>query len=201
MNLTDFLPYVLPKTKGCPEPVALLETRLAIIELCAKALIWREYQSAVTTVLGQTGYDYAPASGQQVSRLLSAKLNGSDIEVVLADIGKLYDGVGRVTPYVYGTFSGFELRPAQEADLPVVTYAAVAPSLSADDVPDAFGRYVEQIAHGALSRIMAVKDKAYSDPNGASAAYSQWQDDIGSAKSEALLGFARGAARTTSAWF
>ena len=201
MILDDFLPYILPRAKGCPSIIANQATRLAIIELCRKAMIWREYQTAIPTVALQTAYTYSPAVNQQVCTLLSLTLVGTDVEVIDPAAGKLLDANGYTGNYAYGGFAGFELRPAQAAALSIVTYATVAPSLTATTVPDALGRYIEAIADGALSRILTAKDKEYSDIAGAVNAQSKWDDAIADAKSDALTGTARAKTRTHKVWF
>lgn len=201
MTLDDFLPYILSGAKGCPDAVAKFQARLAIIELCREALIWRESQTAVPTVALQTAYAYAPAAGQQVLKLLTVTLAGVDTEVVDPRIGRLRDSDGTTTPYVYGTFAGFEFRPAQAAGLSIVTYSVVAPTLAATTVPDSLGRYAEGIAFGSLARILSTKDKEYYDPAGAARAAALWMDAIEGAKSDGFNGSARVAQRTAKVWF
>lgn len=201
MILDDLLPYILPKAKGCPALVATLNARLAAIELCRKAMIWREYQTSTPTVALQTAYAYTPAANQQVCKLLSLTLAGEDVDVLDPAAGKMLDTAGQVGPYAYGGFIGFELHPAQEADLAIVTYSVVAPSIAATTIPDSMGRYAEEIANGALSRILAEKDKSYSDPNGAVLAMGLWAQAIDDAKTDAMEGFARVTTRTGKAWF
>lgn len=201
MTLDDFLPYILPKAKGCSALLANQQTRLAIIELCRKALIWREYQASTPTVALQTAYAYTPAANQQVVKLLSMTLDGEEIPVLDPAMGKELDIEGNGGPYAYGGLIGFELHPAQAAGLDVVTYSVVAPSLTATTVPDSLGRYVEEIAHGALFRILGEKDKEYSNGAGAQLALLLWTEAIGDAKSDARDGFARTSTRTGKVWF
>jgi hypothetical protein len=199
--LDDFQPYILPSAKGCPGIIANLNTRLAIIELCQKSMLWREYQTPIATVALQTAYAYAPAANQQVCTLLSMTLDGAEVGVIDPATGKMLDADSYTGNYAYGGFSGFELHPAQAADLSIVTYATVAPSLTATTVPDSLGKYIEAIANGALSRILAAKDKAYSDPAGALIAKLQWEAAIEDAKSDAQRGSARVVTRTRKVWF
>jgi hypothetical protein len=201
VKLTDLLPYILPKAKGCPEVVALFNARLAIIELCRNSLIWREYQDAQLTFANNTAYEWDVDAGQQVCMLLELTLDGIDVEIVDPGTGKARDRQGHLSNYAYGTFTGFELRPAQAAGLSVVTYCAVAPSITADTVPDALSQYAEVIATGTLYRLMKAKAKDYSDPNGALLALSEWNEAIADAKADALTGLARATTRTSKVWF
>lgn len=201
MKLADLLPYILPKAKGCAEIVALFNARLAIIELCQKAMIWREYQDVQKTVANVTAFEWDVDAGQQVCMLLGMTLDGIDVEIVDPGTGKARDSQGYLSNYAYGTFTGFELRPAQAAGLSVVTYCTMAPSITAEVVPDALSQYVEAIATGTLYRLYKAKDKDYSDPNGAILALGEWNEAIADAKTDALTGFARAKTRTSKVWW
>lgn len=196
MTHDDFLPYILPNAKGLPEPLAVFNARMALIELCQKALLWRAHQEPVTTVADQTGYTYAPTEGQRVYKLLSLKLDGSDIGVTDPRIGMLRDASGSSQVYAYGGLSGFELRPAQAADLEVITFSVVMPSMTAATIPDIFADYAEQVSFGVLARVLAQKDKTWSDQANAVNNGNLWRAAIGRAKTAAFNGHARVVQRT-----
>lgn len=201
MTLNDFLPLILPRAKGCPDILATFNTRMAVIELCQKALIWREYQDPITTAALTTAYEFEVPNGQQVFKLLSLTLGGTEVSVVDPNTGKAMDALGETRPYAYGAFSGFELRPAQEAGLQIITYSVVAPTFTATTIPDSMSRYMEAIANGALSRILMTNSKEYGDMPGAAVAKALWDDAIADAKNDALTGFSRSAVRTSKVWF
>jgi hypothetical protein len=201
VTLDDFLPSILPNAKGCPAFVANQATRLAIIEWCTKSMIWRHYQQPVTTVALQTAYAYAPTAGQQVITLLSMTLAGGEVAVVDPQKGRTLYQRGEGGCYAYGTLTGFELRPAQAAALSIVSYSVVAPSNTATTVPDAMGQYLEDIADGALYRLLKAKDKTYSDMPGAVNAKTRWDEAIAKAMDNALKGGARVATRTSQSRF
>lgn len=201
MTLTDFLPYVLPQAAGCPEELAELNIRLALIELCRKGRIWREHQTAIQTVADQTAYAYTQEADQQIVELMSLELEGVDIEVVSQDVGKARDRNGWTSTYAYGGLSGFQLRPAQEEDLAIITYCAVAPTLDAADVPDDFARYAEQIGRGTLARVLKIKDRPFTDKAEAESLQKQWLLDIGEAQTDASKGNVRVKQRTSAHWF
>jgi hypothetical protein len=181
--------------------LAVQSIRLAIIELCAKALIWKEYQTAISTILNQSAYAYTPATNQQVTKLISLTMDGQDIDVIQPEEGKYLDSSGSLGPYAYGTFAGFEVHPAPTVGQSIVTYSAVSPTITATTIPDSFTNYVEDIANGALARILSAKDKAYSDTAGAAKAQTAWESAIDDAKTDALTGFSRAKVRTSKVWF
>jgi hypothetical protein len=201
MTLDEFLPYVLPRAAGCPDALALHNIRLAAIELCRKARIWREYQLPVLTVTDQTAYNYLPGADEQIIELLSLTLAGENVDVVEPEIGKARDRSGWVSTYAYGGFKQFELRPAQVEDLEIITYCVVAPTIDAQDVPDELARYAEEIGGGALARILKISDKPYTDKRGAQDARDDFDAAIGQAITDASTGRAKVARRTTPRYF
>lgn len=201
MELEAFTPYVLPRAPGCPVELAEFNIRLALIELCRKARLWREYQYPIDTTADTTGYAFNLGGDEQIVELLSLTLAGVDIEVVEPTIGKKRDRDGWVQTYAYGGLKQFELRPAQAAGLEIITYCVVAPAIDADEVPDEFAKYAEQVGWGALSRLLRMSNKPFTDKAGAKDALDDWTDALGDAATDASTGAAQVTRRTTSAWF
>jgi hypothetical protein len=187
--------------RGVSDPVAEFNIRLAIIELCQRSLIWREYQPAITTDGIKTAFAFTPAAGQHVSRLLTLTLDGLDVPLADPKAGKAMDAANATNIYAYGGFSAFELRPAQPEGRSIITYSAVAPSIIATEVPDSFSRYAEKIGRGALWRLQATHGLNYSDKSAALFTRELWEDDIGSVQNDAFIGLSRTAPRTAPNWF
>ena len=201
MTLDDFLPFVLPKVKNCPEGVATFEIRNAIIDLCRRGLIWRRHQEPVTTVADQTEYDYLPEVGQEVVKLLSATLNGMDINVVTPDGANALTSRGESSPYLNGGLLGFDLHPAQAAGLPIVTYSAVCPTLDALTVPNDFSRFAEAIGWGAVSRLLQTPGQDYSQPVLGRDYEGRFDAAVAKASTAAAKGFSRAQPRAIASWF
>lgn len=201
MRFDDLLPYILPRARGCAEIMVAFNARLAAIELCRKALVWRDYQLPILTIADKTSYAYAPNSAYSVTKLISLTLDGTDVTVLDPLRGQQLVQANAVSNYAYGTSNGFELQPAQTVGLAIVTYAALVPGLNSNSLPDSFNRYAEAIAHGALARILTTKGRDYYDPAGAIENRQAWEDDIGNAISDADSGFARSTQRTAKVWF
>ena len=86
-------------------------------------------------------------------------------------------------------------------DLPIVTFCAVCPTLTAEIVSDDMARFAAQIGRGALASLLATKNRDYTDKAGAVDYARQWLDDIAEARSHALKGFSRSYPRTRASWF
>lgn len=202
MNLSDFLPFVLPSAKGCADTVAEFQIRRAIIDLCTRALVWRADQDTITSTAETTTYAYLPATGQQVIKLLSVTLDGCRVEVVDPTVAGNLEDRGATRSWALGTFSGFELHPEHDAGLDIITFSAVAPASSADEVPDSFERYAEEIGRGALYRLLATVGQDYSNPKMAADLRAQWDNvDIPKARTDAFKGFARTNPRARGSFF
>lgn len=201
MVFDDLYPYIKPHAHGVPGLVVDHNLRAAAIELCRKALIWKEYQFPVNTIGGTTAYAYAPEPEQQVVKLISMTVDGLDVPVVSPEDGRDRDRRGNLGPYAYGTFAGFELRPAPADALSIITFAAIAPGLAVTELPDSFARYAEALAHGALLRILSEPKKDWSNPGLAGVYEKMWDIDIGTARNDATSGNARTVQRTAPARF
>jgi hypothetical protein len=202
LELEAFLPYIIPHAPGCPDETAIFAARNALIELCRRSLIWRTYQSIVETVEdASAGYHYGLADGQQIVQLLSLSIGGVDTPIVPPDQGVALDRTGTLGSYAYGDLRAFHIRPAQEAGVDIETLSAVAPSRDAATVPVEFERYAESIGHGALWRLKMSHDRSYSDRDGAAIHKALWEDAIGTAQGDALMGAARSATRVRGHWF
>lgn len=201
MTLDDLLPHVLPHVKQCPSEMARFHMREAAIEFCERSLVWQEYQTPVLTVALQKIYSYAPAAGQRVVKLISGKLNGISISVLDPVTGRRLSDHGDTAAFLQGRMDAFELHPAQAADLPIVTFAAVCPTRAVTLLPDNFERYTAQIARGACARIMLIAGQPFSAPVRGKDLEQQFENDIGNARMDALRGFARSAPRTVASWF
>ena len=202
MTFDDLLPFVLPHVKQCPSVVATFNLRQAAIQFCSKALVWQVEQAPISAVEGQTVYAYAPAAGQRVAKLLSARVNGVRASVVDPVSGRNLTDNAECASRLVGRVDGFEIQPAPAAGVPIVTLSAVCPTQASEDIPDFFyERYGEQLGRGALSRIMLLAGQTFSSPVRGKDLEARFEDDIGTARVEALRGFARTTPRTKPSWF
>jgi len=200
--LSAFLPFILPQCANCPDVTAEHNVLQAVIELCKKSLVWREFQTAQTTQASVTNYPYTPAAGQVVHKLLGVKLAGSLIEAVDAARGQAFDDSNELRPYAYGLVSSYELRPAQTAGITVQTYAAVHPSQAATTVPDwMLDKYAEQIATGALYRLHGHIGRDYAQPAMVAGELALWNGAIDDIRIEAFKAHARSFPRVRASWF
>lgn len=182
IHLRQFLPLVMPHAPGCSDFVATFNLRLAAIEFCERTLCWRHM---TTVTINKDGKAISAPPYAAIHRIESAVFDGeiqleplqfSDVdEKTMEDTAGTppkyitqaqYDTV-RVLPFKEGklTLSLF-LKPVngtemQQDDDGIVTDAY-------DVVPEfIYKMHAEQIAAGALARLLSQPDKPWSNMNAA----------------------------------
>lgn len=191
-TLTQFLPYVLPHVPGCPDAVAEIAVRNACIDFCHTTLL---VQTLTTQdiVVGQQDYNLTVPANSVLSRVLKVfygdiELAANTVESVNSGLivrGDVGGGVQRSdSPVIYfqktptlASISVYPL-PATAMTLGLAVRAAFAPNRTATTVDDSLFQYwAEEIASGALHRLMATPGQQFSDNT--MAAYHKSRFDIG----------------------
>lgn len=202
MLLADALTYVLPEVVGCPDIAAIPALRLAAIDFCQRSLVWKDTTPAISTVIGQAAYAYAPAAGTVVARLDSLTLDGEDVDVLSPGDGQAKIARKSTDTFAFGKLGGLVLMPAPAAaGLQIVPFCSLAPSATAESIPDELAaRYIEKIAKGAIWRLKNTSNKTYTDKAGALDALGVFEAGINDARSDASTGGASVVMRTASVW-
>lgn len=150
----DFLPYVRPHTKDCPDSERLQRLGEAIRDFCRASMMLRQRDTALlTTVAGQRVYPAGMPDGFELVQLHSAWANGCEVGVELP-------GEDEVSPscsdyeWVVGIDSddAFRLSPAPDCSgLAVTGTISYSPTDAATTVPaDLFKRWRRGIAARAI---------------------------------------------------
>lgn len=168
-----FFPYVLPSVPGCDEDTATFYIRQAAIEFCANSQAWKQ-ELSIPTVADQSNYTIPYPTGSALSKLDSftlVDLDGvpnDDYEAVSAKTGRSLDRNFSDSYYVYLSEDAATLivMPSpDESGASVLPYVTLKPSQTSAGVPDwLFEQYVDAIAQGALSKLMGLPGKAWSNP-------------------------------------
>jgi hypothetical protein len=201
VKLDDYLPFVLPSVKGCPDHVAIFAIRNAVIELCRRALVVDEYQAPIVAEDGLITYPYRLAPGQQAAKLLGVKVNDEPLYVYDPTKASARRDRGSDETFAMGKGREFTINPSVAAGSLIVTHCAICPSLDATTVSDDLIRFTEQIGRGAVAKLAATPERDYTNMALAGAFAARWEDDIGTARSDALRGFARSYPRTAANFF
>lgn len=201
--LSKFLTYVLPHVAGCSDPMAEQVIRSACIEFCSKTLIVQELTTS-SLLAGAQDYDIDVPANSVLVKVLGvlvedAWIKPSSIENVRSGLAlrgaTTNTTVATGTPHVY-----FQKTPTSDTisvyPVPAVTVtnglairAAFAPSRSSSTVDDVlFEDWVEDIAAGAVSRLLLMPGQPFSMPAMAGAYRAQFDMGVRSASIQARSG-------------
>lgn len=189
--LSKFFPYVIPHVPGCSDPFAEQVVRSACIEFCSATLLLQEISTA-TVLAGVSDYDIDIPPASALSKVLGVMyedrwLSPASLENVRSAVA-LRGEAGSAeptsaTPQVYfqktPTSEAISLYPvpAQTVDNGLTIRAAFAPSRTATSVDDVlFDDWAEEIAMGAVSRLMQMPGQPFSAPAAQAALYRKQFD-------------------------
>jgi hypothetical protein len=165
-----FYPFILPEVLGCPQPTVDHHVLQASREFLKRTLLWDVWLDADNTVAEQANMDFLLQSGQEVTKLLEAKLAGADLPVL--SVNDVPGDPLTVKSGQRGIFTidmaSYWLTPTPiPADQAIQVRVALVPSQSALGLQDFIWRdYADDIATGAKARLLALngKDITWANP-------------------------------------
>lgn len=200
--LSDFYSRLIPFVPGCPEPTVNQAIVDAAIAFCEDSLALREDLDVFPTVVGVGKYSLDAPMDQTVARVLHVSYDGWPVEIVPADrIGVLEPVTGNPS-IAYTTREGAEylinLYPAPDKVANVRVSVATRPTRTATQLDDElFDHWAEGVLSGAMSRIMAVPNQPFSDPQSASMYMARAIHASNKARVESSYGRVRGQIKVT----
>lgn len=165
-ELDVFLPSIMPKVPGCPEPSAFFAIIKAAQDFCERTRLWRDSDSFQIT---ETSCNVVCApDGSDLFEIENAMLDGKKLDPIsIGDLNRDYPDWrersqgGRwitqtehdtviVVPKTAGTLAlSITLRPSDDAEL----------------LPDFLAKHYRQvIADGALAEILMLPGQSFTDP-------------------------------------
>lgn len=195
--LTDFLPRMLPYLPGCSEPLAVQTLLDSAIDFCEQSEVLREDLDPIITLVGVNNYELDAPSQQQVARVISVQLDGSWLQDFPVDYpDKPIDMAGRPTHFSTtrnGSTLELKLFPQPDAAYEIKVSVATRPLRTATQVEDdLFNLWVEPVVAGAISRVKAIPNQPFTDPQGALVMQMQAQAGVAKARREGSYGRIRG---------
>lgn len=209
MTFDDFLPFIWPSCTTCPRDTVVHHTRLAAIDFCWRTHVWRE---DLDTLLGD-GFsnDYALALDDQteVAKLLAVTVKDSSTArpvehtIVESIEGRSLMRSGCTDPVAWtNDRRTLFLLPTPRQGAEIDVFAALKPSLSAFSFPaEVFAHHAQEIAHGALARILAMPKGDWTDTATAALELAAFNSAVSSAAIQTERGFARKARTSASRFF
>ena len=214
--LSKFLPYVLPHVSGCSDPMAEQVIRSACVEFCATTLVIQELSTATLTA-GVSDYDIDVPTGSVLVKVLGVLvedtwLSPHSLESVRS--GLVLRGATANTQAVTGSPMGYFQKTPNSTSITVspvpsatvsnglAVRAAFAPSRAAQSVDDTlFENYAEDIAAGAVSRLLLMPGQPFSAPAMAGAYRAQFDVAARKASIRARVGQVAVASRVQPSHF
>lgn len=193
-DYSDFLDYVLPDAPSCSQRLARDRIRLAAIEFCIKSKLYRS-DFTMNLVAAQKDYVVAVTAGTVVSDVLRVK--AGEITLAPATPSWLDENVtgwrtdaGATSYYYLPGLNDNTVRLVQTPEEAITNglelTAALKPTLASTTCPDFLrDKYSEEIAHGALAKILAIAKKPWTDFGAAKYHLTQFNTAIGVADVEA----------------
>lgn len=205
--LSDFLLYVRPEVSDCPE-IQLKDAVLrAGIDFCKKTTVVTKTVD-ITTVVGQAEYAITGLDEHtEVDEIIFVKRPGTADGLVAAN-EHLFDLEGLDDPERTNEAKAYYLRGSQLVLGPVPSVietfrvkVKIRPTRTATELPDELGaRYAEAIAYGAKAKLMAMRNKPWTDLEGAALNAGQFEAQVDKEKLRHAQGGARAPLRVKPHW-
>ena len=194
--VSDFLVRVQPYVLGCPEPTIMQAVVDAAIVFCEDTQVLRKRLDPIRTSVGVVEYDIDAPPHYQVARLLRLYAEGREVELVTREEAPVLDDWQSRPRVAYTSREGaalvLNLYPAPDAQYVLTMEVALRPVRGAT-VLDALllEDYAEAIVAGAVSRLCAVPNQAFSSPALASDAGSAFAGLASKARRDGISGKVR----------
>lgn len=176
----EFMPDVLPEVPGCPEIEAEHAIKRAAQEFFKTTHVWRLWLDDVTTLADEIEYDIELEPESNLVRTMRATLDGREIlctttAALPADWKTNTSGIRDCIHTVDRTT--LILLPPPAADLILKVEASLSPSDHAGGVDDTvFDNHAEDIARGALARLMTKTGRPFTNPFAGQAKRKEFED-------------------------
>lgn len=172
VSFEAFFPEVLPFVAGCAGIIATNAVRNAAIEFCTGSMYWQETQDPVTVTATSFPYDLDAPSGAGVAQVLSVTVDGLPLVPATLDMLDTSGGYNwrtqtgsAISNYYQDNPKQIGLYPLPETAKTLVMRVAYAPLRTASGIEEhVYQKYLEEIAAGALGRLMLMPAQMWSNP-------------------------------------
>jgi hypothetical protein len=176
ISYETLLPEILPMVAGCPDFLITNSIRASVVELCERASVYQAELDPLTTVSNIYEYDLEAPAGTSVQKLLWVTHSGIDLEPITTAlleqrIPKWRTEGGVPEYFVQQTSSTFMLAPVPGTTVvnSTIIRAVLRPTHNSKSCAnDVMNDYRDTIVNGALSRILRIPNKDWTDLHSAS---------------------------------
>lgn len=169
-TIDTLLPQILPWAKAVPEQMAIDSARLAIIEFCRRTHVWRD-TIEMSVITDKSLYEPQVGCAAQVVGVVGVSISGREIDPITEQELDNHSQRWRSdsgTPIRWLMDSPTTIRLYKTPDTTIANgmevRAAVVPKRTDTEVDDfLINLYSEELADGALARLLAMPDKPWSN--------------------------------------
>jgi hypothetical protein len=204
-DFATLLDLVLPWLPGCTDELALIYIRQAAREFCDQSWCWLRVSEPTPTIANDPELDLDIGADEQFVRLLSASMEGRDLcvgrDMRITDA--MLSSIGTPTHVWSATRINLTLWPVPAASGALVTsQICVQPSDTAQGMPkELLALYGETIAAGALSKLLTMPKKPWTDTALGLERRAYFQDHADTIKSRVQRQFSSNLRRSTAHYF
>jgi len=165
MLWSDIFPYVMPYLPGCPQPTAEIHIKLAAIEFCRRTLCWQKTLDPVISNGIDNLVDLETDPSTQIVKIKSVSVGGSDWSLTDSSVGLALIRSGSQESFCFTQDNlTLQVQPVQVAGVEIVVDVALAPSITANSIPNEISNaYVQDIAKGAVDSLTRLPNTEWSD--------------------------------------
>lgn len=205
IKYSELLGEVLPYLNADPsDPVAENVIKRTVIEFCARSWVWQHLTDQIDVVAGENTYDLEQPTGTDVVAVISAALDAKPL--LPKDILWLnkempcWQTTGTQPQY----FTQVDTEQIILAGMPNSGYSltltlALQPSRSATSFPKwILNQYLYVLADGALSKLMMMPNKPWTDINNGADRRAKFESGIFNARASSVSALGRAPQRVTS---
>lgn len=188
---SNFYPDVILYVERCPYPLLDQHLRNAVIELCSESQRYKFEMPPFDTVAGTPDYTLEPGDDMETVCIIDAAVDGAPIDPVTRD--ELASGIdwtidsGKPSKYLMvDDDETVRLWKNPDAVYSVALTLAIKPNNAATGIEQWFAdRYRRTIAAGALSTLLLVPKRPWTDLDLAAVFDGKFRDGIRTATAQA----------------
>lgn len=202
----DLIDDVLPMLAADPSyPVAEYAIKRACIDFCAGSWIWQFLPDPIDVEAGEAYYDLEPESGSDITAVMDVQHNNVPLTAKsVAWLDAQLPG-WRTTPAVPKYYTQVDTDQIILAAVPDSSIAggltmtlALQPTQTSQGIPKwIFSQFMYSLAHGAISNLMLMPSKPWTDMSAGAYYAASFQNAIANARASAVAALGRAAHRVT----
>lgn len=165
----NFVPLVRQATAKCPVSGMVAQVREAAREFCARTRIWTDKSFVSDILAGEGAYGLRAPDQADIRCVLTVRFKGAPLAPLTPDQWRDLPEQTGLTPshFIFTEPNAVRLFPIPLEDVPgaLVVEAVLVPAVRSVSGPEfLLSKHGTTIAHGAMSRLMLMPERPWSDP-------------------------------------